>query len=311
MNLPPPIVIEDRAMCGDAAAAEASVRESMRATVAPEGWTVRVTSTSATHVVGVLEDEAHRPVAHRDMEIRSAKECGGTMHALGVWASLVLDEEVQRASDRAAAEAAKAAAAAQNAKASMGVVMAQPEADAGPVKANPMHVELGLSTLMATGIGATPPASATGAAATNAHGAPAFLGASVFVVATAGRNVYMRPSVSYARALGNDTVVDWGSTRFDVCARVPGNYQERKGLQIEACLGPEAGLMSTLGSDNVGHLRPLFGFGPTVSLRGEFSRALAIELRASTAYNIVHGEDQDNLAPLSVRAELGMTWGAL
>lgn len=308
LDFSPAIVIEAQDACVGSPKAEGWVRESMRGSVAPRGvWTVRVSSPSPSHVLGVLEDEQGRPVAHRDLFLKNPHECEGTLHAVGVWASLVLDTEVERARERdrarelAAKEEADKQAAQRAADADSSSVAARrkrdgadDDADGGaPNRKRPSRIEVGASSNLASGVG--------GATAT-------YLGVSAFVFVEAGLGLFLRPSASYGHSLG-DIPINWGSGRVDFCARVPGNYADRKGLQLDVCFGPEAGAMSLKGSTGDNRVRPLFGFGPTISLRGDLASAFGVEVRVATAYNIVHGEELDPIAPLSVRGEVGISWG--
>lgn len=301
MDYAPAIVIESQDACVGSSKAEGWVRDSMRASVAPRGvWTVRVSSPSPNHVLGVLEDELGRPVAHRDLYMRNARECEGTLHAVGVWASLVLDTEVDHAHQRERAEADKLAAQnVQNAdKPAVASADKKPadgsdDADAGVPRKRASRIEIGAATMLASGLGGN---SAT------------YLGASAFIFVEAGLGLFLRPSVTYGHSLAEPSI-NWGSSRFDFCARVPGNYTDRRGLQLDVCFGPEVGAMSLKGSDSNNRVRPLFGFGPTISLRGELASAFAVEVRGASAYNIVHGEELDPIAPLSLRAEIGVSWG--
>ncbi|GEM_PF-2931750 len=308
MDFSPAVVIEAEDACAGSPKAEGWVRESMRGSVAPRGvWTVRVSSPSPSHVLGVLEDEQGRPVAHRDLYLKNPHECEGTMHAVGVWASLVLDTEIDRAKQRererevAAKEDADKLVARRAADADSSSVAAlqkrdgsSEDADAGaPNKKLPSRIEIGASTDLVSGLG--------GPTAT-------YLGVSAYVFVEAGFGLFLRPSASYAHSLG-DMPINWGSGRLDFCARVPGNYQDRKGLQLDVCFGPEAGAMSLKGSTGDNRVRPLFGFGPTMSLRGDLVSAFGVVVRVATAYNIVHGEELDPIAPVSVRGEVGVSWG--
>lgn len=303
MDFEPAIVIEAHDACADSVKADGWVRESMRGSMSPRGiWTVRVSSVSPLHVIGVLEDEHNLAVAHRDMYLKSSHECEGTMHAVGVWASLVLDTEVGRSHEREAEALRVASQSTQDTANTSNNVPAvtdtksavvTEDADGGVPRKHVSRIEIGASSMLASGVGGL---------------SPTYVGASAFVFVEAGFGLFLRPSVTYGHSLG-DLSVNWGSSRFDLCGRVPGNYIDRRGLQLDVCFGPEAGIMSLRGSDQQSRIRPLFGFGPTISLRGELASDLAVEVRGASAYNIVHGEELDPIAPLSLRAEVGLSWG--
>ncbi len=293
MDATPAIVIEADHGCASAELAQGWVRESMRGTMSPRGeWTVRVTSVSPLHFVGALEDEEHRPVAHRDLYARSAKECAGTMHAVGVWASLVLDAELLKAHEMAqpAVAPSERTAAPVDAEAEPAPAPLRP----APAPLEPGRVELGLSTSLGAGVG--------GASAT-------YVGVGLFMFVDVWRRLSVRPSVNYSRSLDSPTS-DSGHARVDACARTAGQYMDRQGLQLDLCVGPEGGVMTALGADQTMHLRPRFGVGPAVSLRGDLASALAVEVRGACSYNFVRGESGDLIAPLSLRGELSLSWGA-
>src|SRR5215467_4408302 len=96
---PPRIVFEAPAPCGDASRAEALLRKALAPAKAPGAWTVSMRVEQgdgrALRAEGEIADENGAPVAHRAL-METTTECSGLARAVGVWASLVLDAEVQR-----------------------------------------------------------------------------------------------------------------------------------------------------------------------------------------------------------------------
>src|ERR1700733_5565336 len=98
--VPPKIVLEQPAPCSDGQKAAETLRRALAPSVAPRAaWTVSVRfERTGTHLgaEGEISDELGAPVAHRAMK-QDSWECSALARAVGVWASLVLDAEVERA----------------------------------------------------------------------------------------------------------------------------------------------------------------------------------------------------------------------
>ena len=96
---------------------------------------------------------------------------------------------------------------------------------------------------------------------------------------------------------------------MDACLRVPGNYVEHRGLLLETCAGTELGVFDHVNTKTPVYLHEtdvLFALGPTIGLRGDLASDLSVEVRGLANFNVAHsGAD---IALLSVRAELGLTW---
>ena len=101
---PPQIVFEQPSACADAARAEASFRGALAPSTAPTAaWTVALRIgrvNGELRATGEITDGSAAPVAHRTIT-RGGVECAALARAVGVWASLVLDAEVQRAVENA------------------------------------------------------------------------------------------------------------------------------------------------------------------------------------------------------------------
>jgi len=108
---PPRIVVEQPAPCLDAGRAEDALKRALTPSRAPNGkWTVTLRVEKAPGSTlrgeGEITDQAGTIVAQRTIDTGST-ECTSLARAVGVWASLVLDDEVQRAVATSAASPPK------------------------------------------------------------------------------------------------------------------------------------------------------------------------------------------------------------
>lgn len=288
MDQPPAIVIEGDA-CPDAARAEAALRDALGAAVAPSGgWRVRMNvraRPSGFRVVAELDDGEALPVAHRELASASNR-CEPLARGVGVWAALSLDAEVERA--RRVEPKAPEPVAPWPAPAN---VAPNDEAQAFlKHTAGKRDLEIGIASSLMTGFG--------GAATSPIAGGEAF------AIIEIGHAIFLRPSGGFGA--GVQGTAYWGNGRFDGCVRLPGNYIERSGLQLDTCLGAEVGGLSTGLSSGATEMRWMLAPGPSVALRGELASALSVEVRAVSGFNILlSGPGVD---VLSLRAELGFTW---
>ena len=324
---PPKIVFEQPSpLCSDAARAEETLKRTLAPARGPGVWSVTMRASRArTGVVrgeGEIVDDLGAPVAHREFTSTSYSECSGLARAIGVWASLVLDAELERAKKQQA-ESARAIAAAK---------IPMPS-DAGPSlwpapvvneKAPPQYysllqhdpakrsVEIGFSTFLMSGTG-------TGA----------LVGPAAFMVIEIDKGLYLRPMIAAARTLEpltqtGDVYGTWGATRFDVCLRIPGMYLEKRGLQLDTCGGADLGFlhfdamsadpMNAIPAQNARTI-PYFALGPTLSMRGELDGNLSVELRGLFLVNLIRetfvdSSSNSHVDPplLAGRVELGLSW---
>jgi hypothetical protein len=122
-----------------------------------------------------------------------------------------------------------------------------------------------------------------------------------------------------------DVYATVGMTHFDACRRIPGNYLERRGIQLDLCGGSDLGFVSIdapslpESTDKkapglTGRTLPLFALGPGISLRGELGSDLSAELRGYAGWNVVRQSFVDasgtEVEPsmFVARGELGLTW---
>jgi hypothetical protein len=322
---PPRIVVEQPAPCSDIARAEEALKRALSPARAPNGkWTVslRVERAPGKTLRGEAEitDQEGTSVAARTIDTGST-ECTSLARGVGVWASLVLDDEVRRA----AAESPPPAPAPTpppetSASPTMGWHGAahgdHPSSpDAELFLAHPQDqertFEIGVATHLITGTGVG-----------------GIAGASIFFVSEVGDGWFLRPSLGFGRtttelAPSSDVYATLGAGRFDACKRLPGNYLEKRGMQLDMCGGADLGFMHfdapTAGAGlttPVGQARttPFFAVGPSLALRGEMGSDLAVTIRGVAELNLIRESFIDG-AGTSVdpsliigRAEVGLSW---
>jgi hypothetical protein len=327
---PPRIVFEVPAPCTDASRAEGLLRRALAPARAPGAWTVSMRvehgNAHALRAEGEIADEAGAPVAHRTLTETTA-ECSGLARAVGVWASLVLDAEVQRGQ---AATKAGDASKATTAPAAATATAADPVADPlwpAPVETEPpppehdwfLHhdekqertVELGLAAFLMTGTA----------------GGGAIGGPSPFIVVEAGRGVFLRPALAVGQSLSSlvsqdQLRVTWAAMRMDACLRLPGMYTQHRGIQLDGCAGTDLGFThldastaQAAGVPTTAQTLPYLALGPSIGLRGELGSQLAVAVRGIMGINVLKESFLDGTGAavdspaLSGRVELALSWG--
>ncbi|MBV9946284.1 MAG: hypothetical protein JOZ69_05515, partial [Myxococcales bacterium] len=250
---------------------------------------------------------------------RKATDWSGLARAIGLWASLVLDEEGRRPKGIARAKgdpapipedaARRMVPAATDGGAQLGAVPAEADArdldplptssedrlvaDHDPDREFPSRrdegetLELGAGTFLMTGTGG-------GLAA----------GLTPFMLVEAGKGFFIRPALLFGESLpSSGPDVTLAETRGDACLRVTGLYTSRNGMQLDLCAGADLGVLRT--SRTV----PYVAFGPSLDLRGELGGDLAVLLRGLFDVNAVqiHADSLDT--PLwAGRVELALSW---
>jgi hypothetical protein len=303
---PPQIVFEQPAPCADAARTEEALRRVLAPSSAPgPGWHVRVRiarDKGSLHATGEIVDRSGAPVATRAID-KAGSDCAGLGRAMGVWASLVLDAEVQRAQEQAPIPPPPPPSP-QTAWPSPAPPPEKPSPESELFLAHPAEerdVEIGLGSLAMTGTG-------TGL----------LVGGTLFEVSEVGAGWYLRPSLGVARTLtelfpGADGYGSLGMARFDACKRIPGNYLERRGLQLDLCAGPELGFLEVSGSGSftASQTLPLLALGPSIDFRGELGNALSVLVRGVADLNLLSATTADGRISedrLVARAEVGLSW---
>lgn len=304
---PPKIVLEQPAPCQDGRAAEEILTRTLAPSLAPgAAWTVstRVRKERGGLVAeGEITDSVGAAVAHRAIR-KQTNECSGLLRAVGVWASLVLDEEVRRANEPSVPP--------PPAPTPVAAAWPPPQPPPPPVPEQALFLknpkghrsfEVGVGTSYQYGL--------------LGDGRPAIAGGHVFSVFEVDSGWYLRPSIAAGRSLrdaaaSSELNATWGAARFDTCRRMPGNYTERRGLQMDVCGGVEGGLLAF---DSGGHGKPLVAPGASLALRGDLSSDFSAEVRGLVGVNLLRDTlyetpDGVKLQPLLVyaRLELAISW---
>jgi hypothetical protein len=300
---PPKIVLQQPAPCSDPQKAEETLRHALAPSLAPRpAWVVTIRfERTGNHVEadGEITDEFGAPVAHRAMK-QDSEECSPLAKAVGVWASLVLDAEVERATaaPKPGVPEAHAATPGQPVLPAPDPLWPAPAPHEKPqpeAKALLSHpegertIEIGATTLVMGGTGA------------GLVGGP-----SAFAVFEVGRGWFLRPTVAVARTLqeGASESATWAAGRFDACGRVPGYYLEKRGMQLDFCGGAEAGVL-----EGSGWAMPIAAVGPSMGLRGELGGDLSAMVRAVAEVNVLRDTRQGITPdPFVGRAEVGLSW---
>ncbi|WP_394823408.1 hypothetical protein [Pendulispora albinea] len=319
--LPPRVVIELPAPCVERDAASELFVDALKQSTAPDaGWTMHVSvrrDRAMLRARGELADGNGAIVASRGFETRG-ESCAPLARAMGVWASLVLDQRDAETRAAAPKEAPKAAATPEPApkeeprppaastvpsETLTGPVWPHPQrSEEGPYPEEALFLrhapsertlELGVSTFLM-----------------NAGDSGALAGGSIFMIAELPGGVYVRPKLSYGRNFRplqsvNEEGRSIGTARLDWCLRMPGFYLERRGLSVDVCGGAEGGFLNVSSSDTrPAHTMAYGAFGPGLGLRGEFANDFVAEVRVEGLMRIAEG------LPIGGRAEMAITWRA-
>ncbi len=312
--------------CRDAAAVRAQLDAALAPTLAPgASWTVRARFARAAGRVtayGEVLDASAATVASRSLST-TGDDCASLAKGLGVWASLVLDAEVDRASSPRAAEPADdplaaPAAARAGSDASLWPKAHPPEPVSPEADLFLQHdkeartVELGLSSFVMGGTGGG-----------------AIVGVSAYGVFEAAHGFFLRPALLGGHSVGalaatSEAPATFLASRFDACARLPGMYRDHRGLQLDLCAGAEVGFSlvdsgvvaaGQAGSDPNSTL-PFAALGPSIGLRGELGSNLSAIIRGVGDISLLR-ESVTLATPAGAmvtpalfvgRAEVGLSW---
>lgn len=325
---PPRVVVEHVALCAEGGSASEAFSRAIGASVGPEpGWTLRIElarDERETTAEGRLFDAHGTEVGRRTLRA-PGRACAPLARAIGVWASLALDDAMARAAEArrarekrdarsSTAEPPAATAAGEHAGAALWPEPASVEPPSPESELFLRHApssrtfEIGASGLITSGWGSGPLA-----------------GGAVFGILEIGGGVFLRPAISYGAS--NDTLTNatglearWWGSRLDGCGRIPGFYRERRGLQLDLCGGAEVGFVGIRPRDDVratsaaDKTLPELEVGPSFALRGELGGALSAELRGSGFVDVVRegylsASGASVVPPLfGARAELGLSW---
>ena len=261
-------------------------------------------------------------VAHRVVS-DSAGDCIALARAVGVWASLVLDAELQRSRSGGQPPAERqgegetvpspsSAPAVQPVQAvwqpPAAAVERVPEADWYLHHDDAESRELGVGTFLMTGTGAE-----------------AIAGIAPFAMFEVGHGIFLRPAImvgeSIAMVASHSSVAHstWAAGRLDTCLRLPGLYASRRGMQLDLCGGAEGGVSYfAAGSEPEAPTQdqalPYVNVGPSVGLRAEFAWNFAVALRGATGFNLLSGGYEDvagarvYIPAMAARIEVAVSW---
>jgi hypothetical protein len=145
-----------------------------------------------------------------------------------------------------------------------------------------------------------------------------YAGITPFLVDEIAEGVFLRPSLAVGQSLAVNLTSIWAAARLDTCARLPGRYASRNGIQLDLCGGPDVGFSyvasGTLpGSPAAAKTMPYVSLGPSLDLHGEVGN-FAVSLRGVLGINVaregfvdVTGAQMD-APPVSWRLELDFSW---
>ncbi|MEO8878408.1 MAG: hypothetical protein ABI461_22650 [Polyangiaceae bacterium] len=300
---PPVVVLEQPAPCAESAETAAGLFSGALPVTSSDplaGWMIRVRVASVGHPLdhdgapmlradGELFDGRGVSIAHRSFTNRGTA-CAPLAKAIGVWASLTLDDE--RAKVEALPETKTVVAAPLSTHRKKHDPASGEEDDVDPdLQPNrPPAVEttreLGVASILEGGIGSRP-----------------LFGPAVYGVMEIGKGFLLRPTIAIDGSFTESPELHAG-TRVDLCGRLRGNYHAQRGLDAEFCLGSEMGFLRT----DLGTI-PLLGVGPALGLQGELASNFAVTLRGIGEINLLR-DSLGTVQPqtLAGRVELGMTW---
>lgn len=316
------VVVDPRAECADRDRARRALAEALAGARAPRNggtrpgeasmdqWTLRMTVAREGKervATATLSDDTGAPVARRTLGGgREAAGCASLARAVGAWAALVLDDEASRAEERAPApppEARERPVAPplldRGAPAVRAMDSVRPER--GARARRPRLVDVGALAFLRNGV-------------TSSGGVA---GAAPFAVVELGPGFLLRPALGVGQ--GTDELSVGGSkrsrlgfvgVRLDLCRRIPGNYLERRGLELDLCGGLDAGAAWVGGTPTQSSAAAArLGAGPAVALRGELGAGFALEIRGAAGANLVRAPLAGASAPLlALSSELGVSW---
>jgi hypothetical protein len=301
---PPTIVLEQPAPCAESAENASELFASALPVTSGDplaGWSVHVRVASVGHDAtpmlradGELLDARGVSIARRSFT-NHGTTCAPLAKAIGVWASLALDDErtkVEAAPDpnHAIALADTQETLKKRGKRAPGSEDDDVDPDLQPNRPPPPAQstrEIGAAGILEGGIADRP-----------------LFGPAIYGVMEIGKGLLLRPTVAFDTSFASDptSVALHAGTRIDLCGRLRGNYE--RGLDAELCLGSEMGFLK-IGDDAI----PLLGVGPALGLQGDLAEAFAVTLRGIGEINLIRdsiaGSSPETLAG---RVELGMTW---
>jgi hypothetical protein len=280
--LPVEAIFAEAGGCADRARAERRLREDLAELRAPRRgsgtrWTVDVATSAPApgtkSVAARVVDDTGNVVAERTVTDRTDGACLPLFRAVSVWAQLVLDEA------------------------------AVPEPPAPPVEHAPLPVDFDLATPAPRPKQRTYEVGTTVLLRNGAASTGGIFGVSPFFTVGFADDWVLRAAAivgtSTSRVPGGTNVTLLGG-RIDVCRRLPGNYIERRGIELDGCAGAD-GASVTSTSRTVARA----SLGPSFVLRGELGTGLSLEVRGMIGANVLRGGFEGDAPAFVASAEVG------
>jgi hypothetical protein len=311
------VVIEARSECADRARAQAALEGALAGARAPgrgrrAAWTVRLRvdggAPGTRSGTATIVDDDGATVAERTVGDRTPRTCTSLARALGAWASLVLDDELARAHDPAPSRSAAPAEEERTAPLTGGhdsvwtARIEDHDVAPAPESGRPWTLELGLMAYLRDGLAAT----------------SGFAGGSPFIAVEVSPGWFVRPALAFGTstamvpldATHRGSFAHFGF-RGDFCRRIPGNYIERRGIELDVCAGGD--LSHVYGQDSHDGVDPnafRASVGPSAALRGELASATNVELRLAGGYNLARQPLYREEPPPMIygAVEVGLSW---
>lgn len=309
------VVLEASSSCSDPSRAEkllssalATVRGPRRSEGAENHWQLTVQIASVAPGIKAADaailDEQGTIVAERSISERTAESCVGLARAVGAWAQIVIDDALVRehdAVDRRAGDPSFPPA-------------EVPSTDTIPIELRPARAAAPGPEFEDS---ERPPAAKSdgfevgsmlflrnGAAATGG-----IFGVTSFLTVSIASQWIVRPAVMYGTSTSrappdpsNSANVSLLGGRIDVCRRIPGNYIDHRGIEVDVCIGGDAASVWSV------HQSVARGsIGPSAVVRGELSHGIGIEIRPLLGVNVNRARfaGGSELPPFVAGAEVG------
>ncbi len=208
-------------------------------------------------------DDAGVVVSQRTVSDPASRTCLPLARAVGAWATLVLDDEMTRAREDGEREKRDGVPVDEGSHASETRVARAADSDTGGTAPREFRFDLGTSMFVKSGFGAG-----------------SMAGVAPFVAFEVAPSWLLRPSILMGRSTGGTAlegtnyVFSTAGARVDFCRRIPGNYIERRGIELDLCAGTD---FSVLWDRDVSGTRATVG--PSMDLRGELGAGIAAEVR--------------------------------
>jgi hypothetical protein len=314
---PPRIVFESAPECTDRDRAEDQLRQALASSRAPgPGWVVTIriqpSTPPAVSAQAEITSPGGAPLSHDSIQ-GDASNCAALATAMAAWASETLRAKLDQPLPPAPSPApSPAPALSPTPTPAPSSPTSRPiPHPASPPAESPSPAETVDYEMPALELGVGPFLMVGGAAG-------GYAGITPFVVDEITPGVFLRPSLAIGQSLATNLTSTWAAARLDTCARLPGRYASRNGIQLDLCGGPDVGFSyiasGTLpGTPLTSKTVPYVSLGPSLDLHGEVGN-LAVSLRGVIGINVaregfvdVTGVQVDAPA-LSWRLELDFSW---